>query len=213
MGKSLAVPDGYTYSYVVNGCAKGVLLSEGEQVHGKIMRDGCFSDVFLQTNLVNFYSVKGSKYGIGSAEKVFDEMTDRTVVAWNSLISGHFRCGNVDEARRIFHGMPERNVVSWTAMIAGSAQNERCKEALSFFHEMGRNGVEFDQRWQSVANVRQKMFEIRAKKPPDQSCIQIDGVSHGFLAGDTTHKHANLIYEMLDEITGQAKLQVDEVCP
>ncbi|XP_019152762.1 PREDICTED: pentatricopeptide repeat-containing protein At5g66520-like [Ipomoea nil] len=434
MGKSLAVPDGYTYSYVVNGCAKGVLLSEGEQVHGKIMRNGYFSDVFVQTNLVNFYSVNG----IGSAEKVFDEMTDRTVVAWNSLISGHFRCGNVDEARRIFHGMPERNVVSWTAMIAGCAQNERCKEALSFFHEMRRNGVEFDQvtlvsvlstcaemafldlgrwihsyvleassssaekgpvlvslnnalihmysscgeikdafkvfkdmpirttvswtsmitgfakqgyaeealtlfkkmrngelkpdeitllgvlcacshagyinegrfyfktmteswgvepriqhygcmvdllsraglfdeaetlvenmpmqpnnavwgallggcrihknaelasdiarkfvielepersvgyfvllanvyasekRWQSVASVRQKMFEMRARKPPGQSCIQIDGVSHGFLAGDTTHKHAHLIYEMLDGITGQAKLQVDGVCP
>lgn len=434
----MAVPDGYTYSYVVNGCAKGLLLSEGEQVHGKVLTNGYFSDAFVQTNLVNFYSVIGSRYGMGSAEKVFEEMTDRTVVAWNSLISGYFRCGNVDEARRVFSEMPERNVVSWTAMIAGCAQNKRCKEALSFFHEMRRKSVEFDQvtlvsvlstcaemafldlgrwihsyvleassaekgpvlvslnnalihmyascgeiedaykvfkdmpqrttvswtsmitgfakqgyaekaltlfrnmealrkgevkpdeitllgvlcacshagyvnegrfyfksmteswgvkpriqhygcmvdllsraglfneaarlidnmpiepnnavwgallggcrihknaelasdiaqkfvielepersagyfvllsnvyasgkRWQSVVSVRQKMLEIRARKPPGQSWIQVDGVSHGFLAGDTTHKHSNLIYEMLDEITQQAKLQDDALC-
>ncbi|CAH9078664.1 unnamed protein product [Cuscuta europaea] len=145
MENSTALPDGYTYSYVINSCAKGVLMCEGEQVHGKILKNGYFSDVFVQSNLVNFYSVVSRQQGTVSASKVFDEMTKRTPVAWNSLISGYFRSGNFNEASRIFHEMPEKNGVSWTAMIAGSAQNHRCKEALSFFRAMRRNCVEIDQ--------------------------------------------------------------------
>lgn len=72
-------------------------------------------------------------------------MAERNVVTWNSLLAGHIRCGDVDEARRIFYAMPERNVVSWTTMIAGCAQNGRCKQALCLFNDMRKACVEFDQ--------------------------------------------------------------------
>lgn len=143
--RSLALPDDHTYTFVVNGCAKGGLFGVGMQVHGKVLKSGFCSNVYVQSSLVDFYVKNGGKDGVMKAKKVFDEMSERSVVTWNSLLLGSFRCGDVDGARRIFEEMPGRNVVSWTTMIAGCAQNGRSKEALTLFREMQHESVEFDQ--------------------------------------------------------------------
>ncbi|KAL7159186.1 hypothetical protein ABFS83_01G011300 [Erythranthe nasuta] len=145
MGRSLARPDGHTYNFVINGCAKGGLFGEGEQVHGRVMKSSFCSDIYVMTSLVDFYVKSGGEDGVGKAKLVFDEMPDRNVVTWNSLLLGFFRCGDVDGARRIFEEMPVRNVVSWTTMIAGCAQKRRCKESLSLFRSMQKEDIEFDQ--------------------------------------------------------------------
>ncbi|KAI3463940.1 hypothetical protein Pfo_020603 [Paulownia fortunei] len=145
MGRSLAMPDGHTYNFVINGCTKGGLLGEGEQVHGKVLKSGFCSNVYVRTSLVDFYVKSGGEDGVGKAKHVFDEMGGRNVVTWNSLLLGCFRCGDVDGARRVFEEMPGRNVVSWTTMIAGCAKNGRCKEALALFHQMQQENIEFDQ--------------------------------------------------------------------
>ncbi|XP_051117120.1 pentatricopeptide repeat-containing protein At5g66520-like [Andrographis paniculata] len=144
--RSSAVPDGHTYTYVVNGCTKGGLSGEGEQVHGKAVKSGFYSNVYVRTSLLDFYVKNGGEDGMGKAKKVFDEMGEiRTVVTWNSMLLGCFSGGDVDGARRVFDEMPERNVVSWTTMIAGYARNGRCREALALFQEMRNGNVEFDQ--------------------------------------------------------------------
>jgi pentatricopeptide repeat protein len=76
---------------------------------------------------------------------VFDDMSQRSVVSWNSILAGYIRCGDFDGARRVFDDMPHRNVVSWTTMIAGCAQNGQSKQALLLFGEMRRAQVELDQ--------------------------------------------------------------------
>ncbi|MCD7466033.1 hypothetical protein HAX54_002357 [Datura stramonium] len=99
----------------------------------------------VQTNLVNLYSTIGGGYHINDARKVFDEMIEKNVVTWNSLLFGYFRTGNIDEALRNFDEMPDKNVVSWTTVIAGCTQNGRCQQAVALFHLMHRRNVEFDQ--------------------------------------------------------------------
>ncbi|XP_062170181.1 pentatricopeptide repeat-containing protein At5g66520-like [Alnus glutinosa] len=140
-----AEPDGFTYSFLLSACARAGLLREGEQVHGRVLANGYCSNLFVQTNLVNLYTAGGGANGVGYARSVFDEMDERTVVSWNSLLAGYIRCGDIDEARRIFDEMPERNVISWTTMISGCAHNGMCRQALSLFGEMRRAHVELDQ--------------------------------------------------------------------
>ncbi|KAF9624805.1 hypothetical protein IFM89_014190 [Coptis chinensis] len=136
--------DGFTYSFVLNACAKLGFLREGEQVHGRILCKGVCSDVFVQTNLVNMYALSGGDDGVIKARRVFDEMNEWSVVTWNAMLAGYLRRGFVDEARNFFDDMPERNVVSWTTMIASFAQNGRCKQALALFRNMWRVGVQVD---------------------------------------------------------------------
>lgn len=145
MEKSEALPDGYTFCYVVSGCTKGGLLCEGKTVHGKVLKHGFYSNVFVQSNLLNFYSASGGENGVKNARYLFDGMAERNIVSWNSLLSGCFRCGDVDGARRVFNEMPERNVVSWTTMIDGCARNGRYRQALTLFREMRKARVDFDQ--------------------------------------------------------------------
>ncbi|XVF50082.1 hypothetical protein PTKIN_Ptkin04bG0065900 [Pterospermum kingtungense] len=140
-----AIPDGYTYSYVLSACARSGMFREGQQVHGRVLTYGYCSNVFVRTNLVNLYAMVGGTDGIGYARKVFDEMGERNVVSWNTLLAGYIRCGDVDTAREVFNEMPEKNVVSWTIMIAGFARHGKCKLALSFFRQMRRASVELDQ--------------------------------------------------------------------
>ncbi|TKY55074.1 Pentatricopeptide repeat-containing protein [Spatholobus suberectus] len=135
-------PDGFTYSSLLSACARGGLVKEGEQVHGTVLVKGHCSSVFVDTNLINFYARGG---GVERACHVFDDMKQRSVVSWNSILAGYVRCGDFDGAGRVFDAMPCRNVVSWTTMVAGCAQNGKCRQALLLFGEMRRARVELDQ--------------------------------------------------------------------
>lgn len=143
MVASGVVPDGYTYSFLLSACARSGMVSQGKQVHGRVLTNGFCSNEYVRTNLINLYATAAG--GINYARCVFDEMCDRNVVSWNSLLYGYIRCGDIDSARGVFDEMPERNVVSWTTMVAGCAQNGRSKQALFLFNEMQVAGVELDQ--------------------------------------------------------------------
>ena len=67
---------------------------------------------------------------------MFDEMAERDLCSWNTMISGYTKVGKVGEARKLFDEMPERDHFSWKAMISGYVHHERPKEALELFRMM-----------------------------------------------------------------------------
>ncbi|KAK9107478.1 hypothetical protein Syun_023489 [Stephania yunnanensis] len=141
--------DGFTYAFVLMACAKAssasfLLRQEGEQLHGRVLCNGMWCNIFVQTNLVNMYGMGGGDGGLEKARRVFDEMPERSVVTWNLMLAVHLRWGDVGGGSRVFGEMPERNVVSWTTMISALAQNGKCREALALFHEMVRAHEEVD---------------------------------------------------------------------
>ncbi|KAI8030752.1 Pentatricopeptide repeat-containing protein [Camellia lanceoleosa] len=79
-------PNKLTYPFLFKACATRLTLEEGRQIHVDVMKHGVDSDGYVQNTLIHFY---GSCKKIGDACRVFDEMTDRTVVSWNSIISAY----------------------------------------------------------------------------------------------------------------------------
>jgi pentatricopeptide repeat protein len=75
---------------------------------------------------------------------VFDEMAVRDVVAWNVMVAGYVKAGDLAHARELFDAMPERNVVSWTTVIGGYAQMKRPEKAVEVFRRMQVEGIEAD---------------------------------------------------------------------
>lgn len=63
--------------------------------------------MFVQAGLVSFYAKCGQ---LSVARKVFDGMPERTVVAWNSMISGYEQYGYADEAVGLFCRMRDLGV-------------------------------------------------------------------------------------------------------
>lgn len=73
---------------------------------------------------------------IVDAQRFFDQMQERDVVSWTTLVAGLSTNGRIDDARVLFDRMPVRNVVSWNAMVAGYVQNGRLDEAFKLFEKM-----------------------------------------------------------------------------
>ncbi|MED6139005.1 hypothetical protein PIB30_079817, partial [Stylosanthes scabra] len=89
----------HTFSHFINfslrACADISALRLDRVVHYHVFLSGYGSDSFVQAAIVLLYP----KYGaLGVARRVFDEMTDRSVVAWNSIISGYEQNGAANEA-------------------------------------------------------------------------------------------------------------------
>ncbi|KAL0457174.1 UNVERIFIED_CONTAM: Homocysteine S-methyltransferase 2 [Sesamum latifolium] len=97
-------PDNYTYPFVLSACAKGLRLSEGVQLHGSVVKMGFHSDIFVLNSLIYCYGECGE---IDRARKVFDEMCERNVVSWTSLICGYARRERHKEAVSLFFKMVE----------------------------------------------------------------------------------------------------------
>ncbi|KAF8411151.1 hypothetical protein HHK36_003694 [Tetracentron sinense] len=97
----------FTFTAVIKACADLSALKIGKVVHSHVLVCGFGSDSFVQAALVTFYSKSGDLF---IARKVFDKMIERTVIAWNSMISGYEQNGFAKEAVEVFYWMQEVRV-------------------------------------------------------------------------------------------------------
>ncbi|KAF7803457.1 pentatricopeptide repeat-containing protein [Senna tora] len=100
-------PSSYTFTSVIKACADLSALRIGRGIHTHVLVHGYGSNPFVQAALVTFYA-KSSHMGI--ARIVFDKMPERTIIAWNSLISGYELNGLAKEALVLFREMRLLNV-------------------------------------------------------------------------------------------------------
>ncbi|KAK9090070.1 hypothetical protein Sjap_023247 [Stephania japonica] len=72
-----------------------------------------------------------------SVKELFDEMPQRNVSSWNTIVDMYGKCGDVWMAWRV----PKRNVVSWNVMITSYVHGGRFSDALEFFRMMQGSDV------------------------------------------------------------------------
>ncbi|PSS13659.1 Pentatricopeptide repeat-containing protein [Actinidia chinensis var. chinensis] len=127
-------PNHFIFPHVLKSCPE-VLGSRGtELVHTQIVKSGFAQYPVVQTALLDSYSRFCSD--LGTARKVFDEMSERNVVSWTAMVSGYARLGKMGSAVLMFEEMPERDVPAWNAVIAGCTQNGLFSESISLFRRM-----------------------------------------------------------------------------
>ncbi|KAJ8547817.1 hypothetical protein K7X08_021053 [Anisodus acutangulus] len=76
---------------------------------------------------------------LNGARRLFDKLTHRNTVTWNSMISGYVQQREIVKARHLFDEIPQRDVVSWNLMISGylSCPGRRdVKTAVEYFKRM-----------------------------------------------------------------------------
>ncbi|XP_042485061.1 pentatricopeptide repeat-containing protein At5g50390, chloroplastic [Macadamia integrifolia] len=78
------------------------LVSAGRQLHSCVLKMGIRPDIFVSCSLIDMYSKCGN---IEDAQFVFDEMPEKTVVGWNSIIAGYALHGYSEEALSKYHEM------------------------------------------------------------------------------------------------------------
>ncbi|XP_059665117.1 pentatricopeptide repeat-containing protein At2g36730-like [Cornus florida] len=99
-------PDKYTYPFVIKACGRCSLVQVGGAVHSLILKTGFDWDRYVDNTLLRMY---GAFHAIDSARQVFDEMTDRDVVSWSSMIAGYVACNCPLDALMAFQEMKLEN--------------------------------------------------------------------------------------------------------
>lgn len=95
-------PNEFTLPFVLKACARKLVYWEAVLVHGQAIKLGIGSQVCVQNALISVYSICRL---IQCAWKVFDEILEKTLVSWNSMIGGYSRMGSRKEAFLLFQGM------------------------------------------------------------------------------------------------------------
>ncbi|XAR60440.1 hypothetical protein NMG60_11033822 [Bertholletia excelsa] len=95
-------PDKFTYPFVIKTCGRCSMIGVGGPVHSSILKTGFDSDRYIGNTLLKMYSDCNA---IKLARQVFDEMVNRDVVSWSSMIGGYVICNSPVDALIVFKTM------------------------------------------------------------------------------------------------------------
>ncbi|XP_019251701.1 PREDICTED: putative pentatricopeptide repeat-containing protein At3g23330 [Nicotiana attenuata] len=92
-------PNKSTFSSVLCACASLASLERGKNLHGKVIKLGFHSDVFVDTALLDMYAKSGN---VESSEKIFKRTPKRNEISWTAMIQGLAENGFAEEALAVF---------------------------------------------------------------------------------------------------------------
>lgn len=89
----------HTYASMFQDCVKNSRYPIGKSLHCQILKRGGCLDLFAHNILLNFYVKSESLH---DARKLFDEMRERNMVSFVTLIQGYLMCERFVEAVELF---------------------------------------------------------------------------------------------------------------
>ncbi|XP_020584746.1 pentatricopeptide repeat-containing protein At3g56550 [Phalaenopsis equestris] len=99
---SSARPDAVTFSFLLKACGHNAATGKCREAHGSIFRLGFEANIIVCTNLSRAYADNGN---VGDARKVFDEMPEKDLIAWNSMIACYCRAEKHEDALKVYKQM------------------------------------------------------------------------------------------------------------
>ncbi|PKA60977.1 Pentatricopeptide repeat-containing protein [Apostasia shenzhenica] len=177
-------PNSITLVAVLSACKHGGLVSEGFRyfhilteefgIEPRIEHYGCLVDMLARAGMVD------------DALKLVQSMPCRPdAVIWRSLLDA---CCRRNAGIRISESMAERAV-----------EAEQEDDGSGAYVLLSRVYASAN-RWNEVGLVRKIMEEEGMRKATGCSSMEMEGVVHEFVAGDTSHPEAVEIYRKLGEV-------------
>ncbi|KAL8518202.1 hypothetical protein ACS0TY_009538 [Phlomoides rotata] len=137
-----------------------------------------------------------------------------TIEHYGSMVDLLARAGLLDEAHRMILSLPMKaNSIVWGALLGGCRlhkDTQLAEHVLKILIELEpwnsgnyvllSNIYSTNQKWAESENIRAVMSARGVQKVRGYSWIEIDGVVHDFLVGDTSHPMSDDIYGKLDEL-------------
>ncbi|OVA00149.1 Pentatricopeptide repeat [Macleaya cordata] len=108
-------PNEVTLVSALAACARIGDIVIGKKIHCYVIERGFIVDVFLGSSLIDMYAKCGRP---DDARKVFDQMQERNVVCWTSMIACYTQSGLFKEAMGIFREMQVAGVKADEATVA-----------------------------------------------------------------------------------------------
>jgi len=137
MQKSEFSPNPVTITCILSACAQLGALSLGKWVHDLVRSTDFESSIYVSTALIGMYAKCGS---IAEARRLFDLMTKKNEVTWNTMISGYGLHGQGQEALNIFYEMLNSGItptpVTFLCVLYACSHAGLVKEGDEIFNSM-----------------------------------------------------------------------------
>ncbi|TKY68176.1 putative pentatricopeptide repeat-containing protein [Spatholobus suberectus] len=181
MGKVGMQPDGNTFVGLLCGCTHAGLVDDGWRYFSGM------SGVFSVTPTIEHYGC----------------MVD--------LLA---RAGLLVEAQDLIKSMPMKaNAIVWGALLGGCRLHKDTQLAEHVLKQLIElepwnsghyvllsNIYSASRRWDEAEKIRSSLSQKGMQKLPGCSWVEVDGVVHEFLVGDTSHPLSHKIYEKLESL-------------
>lgn len=132
-------PDRFTISCLLSTCAQMGAVNLGNWVRKFAENNGLW-DVFIETSLVDMYAKCGY---IGTARELFDQMDQKTIVTWNTILSGYAINGQGESAIELFDHMRKLGVrpdsVTFLSILHACAHAGFVEEGREYFGLMTKH--------------------------------------------------------------------------
>lgn len=100
-------PNEFTFPCILKVCRDNRAIEEGQLVHNQIVCLGLEAHAVIGNTLIDMYTKCGS---LDMALTVFNELPDRSVVAWSTLIRGYTELGQGPHALELFQKMQQARI-------------------------------------------------------------------------------------------------------
>ncbi|KAJ7560407.1 hypothetical protein O6H91_04G128300 [Diphasiastrum complanatum] len=138
-------PDDVTYVVLLKACACIASLEAGKQIHLDIIRSGFELDFIVGSTLVDMYAKCGC---IDHARQVFNNMHERDVVSWNSMLAGYAQHWLGKEALSLYEQMKQEavqpNNVTYATLLKVCASIAALEKGKRLHFDIIKSGFELD---------------------------------------------------------------------
>lgn len=206
-------PNTSTVVLVIRACRSIGAYNEGLTVHGYMIRSGLCAIDSIQNSMLSMYM----DIDLGSARKLFDEMSDRDVISWSVMIEGYLQSEEAENGLKLFRQMVSEDGIQPDGVTAASVIKACGK--LKDIH-MGKlvHGVVIQRGHDGDLFIGNSLIDMYSKcKDVDSACqvykemsrknnVSWNSILSGFVLNEK-YSEALLLFNLM----GEEGVEVDEV--
>lgn len=137
MAESCVKPNTTTVFCILSACGHIGMLRLGKLIHGYAYRNHTCFNSFVVNALIDMYGKCGS---LKEAQWIFENLSDKSLTTWNSLINCFALHGHSESAISAFDKMREAGVVpdeiTFVGLLNACAHGGFVNQGLNYFHNM-----------------------------------------------------------------------------
>ncbi|KAK6147339.1 hypothetical protein DH2020_018251 [Rehmannia glutinosa] len=145
MRRNSIPPNLLTFVSLLGVSASQTALELSLQLHSLMIKFGFCMDSYGGSALIDVYSKCSF---VGDARHVFEEINEKDIVLWNSMLFGYALQSKNEEALRLYlelwHGKEKPNGFTFVAMIMASSNLASLLHGLQFHNQAIKTGLDFD---------------------------------------------------------------------
>lgn len=137
-------PDHVSFSSALAACASAGALGKGMQIHSRLPRNALESTRRVMISLILLYGKSGS---LQEANRIFEDMKVKDVIAWNTLLKSHVEHGRTKNLHNLFDRMKAEvtpNRVSYICMLSSCASEADLAVVKDIHAQFTSSGLKLD---------------------------------------------------------------------